>query len=299
MIDLSPIVLFVYNRPWHTKQTIEALKYNKFATKSELFIYSDNAKSNIEDEGVNAVRNYIRKINGFKRISIIERQTNWGLAKNIIDGVTNVVNRYGKVIVFEDDLITSPYFLIFMNDALNFYKKKKKVWHISGWTPPIDDKGLPDTFLWRVMNCYGWGTWADRWQYFEKDLNKIIRNFSKKEIHRFNLDGEKNFWKQVKSNINGKISTWAIFWYASIFKNKGLCLNPSRSYVRNIGFDGSGVHSLNKMDKDNLILCQKRNILFEEKIIESNLAVERIKGYYQSIRKPFIVRFTNKLKRVF
>ena len=220
------------------------------------------------------------------------------MANNIIDGVTNVINQYGKVIVLEDDIVTSPYFLRFMNKALTYYKENKKVWHISGWNPPIDCTSLPETFLWRVMNCYGWASWADRWKYFERDPKKLITEFSRKDIYHFNLEGEKKFWKQVKKNIKRKHFTWAIFWYATIFKNKGLCLNPSHSYVKNIGFDGSGIHCVNKYDKDNMSLCQKPDITFVEKIEESFLGVEKIKEFYRSKKKPLIVRAITKLKQI-
>jgi len=83
-----------------------------------------------------------------------------------------LLNEYGKIIVLEDDLLTSPYFLKFMNEALEYYKNEKKVWHISGWNYPINNEGLDDVFFWRTMNCWGWATWADRWQYFEKMLIK-------------------------------------------------------------------------------------------------------------------------------
>ena len=186
-MNLAPIVLFVYNRPWHTKQTIEALQKNELAKDSELFIYSDAPKNKEAEKQVKEVRDYIKTISGFKKVTIIEREKNYGLAKNIIEGVTEIVNKYGKVIVLEDDLITSPYFLRFMNEALNFYENEEKVWHISGWNYPIDTNGLGDAFLWRLMNCWGWATWANRWKYYEKDVDKLIASFTKRDIKRFNL----------------------------------------------------------------------------------------------------------------
>ena len=122
MKSLSPIVLFVYNRPWHTQQTIEALQKNELASESNLIIYSDEANNKNVQENVDKVRLYIDQIDKFKKVTIIKRETNWGLANNIIDGVTKVVNQYGKIIVLEDDMITSPYFLKYMNEALEIYK---------------------------------------------------------------------------------------------------------------------------------------------------------------------------------
>ena len=277
---LAPIVLFVYNRPNHTKQTLEALKNNVLANKSELFIYSDAAKFEIDQINVFKVREYIRSIHGFKNITIIEREKNWGLANSIIDGVTKIVNEYGKIIVLEDDIVTSPYFLKFMNEALEIYKMEKKVWHISGWNYPIDTDGLDDVFFYRFMNCWGWATWEDRWKHFEKNTDKALAEFTKEAIYRFNLDGAKNFWKQVLENHKNKINTWAIFWYITIFKKNGLCLNPSQTFVVNIGNDSSGIHS----SKTNIFtgnLCLSENIKYVYHISENKLALEKITDFYK------------------
>ena len=171
---LAPIVLFTYNRPLHTKQTVQALQKNYLASESELYIYSDGPKDKNATEKVREVREYIKSIDGFKKVTIFERDKNLGLANNIISGVTKIVNEYGKIIVLEDDIVTSKYFLKFMNEALEIYMNEKKVWHISGWNYPLDKDGLGDIFLWRGMNCWGWATWSDRWCFYKKDLNKIF-----------------------------------------------------------------------------------------------------------------------------
>ena len=215
---MSPIVLFVYNRPWHTQQTIEALQKNELASKSELFIYADGARNDKVVNQVAQVRRYIKTISGFKKVTIIERDKNWGLANSIVDGVTYIVNKYGRIIVLEDDIVTSPYFLQFMNDALEFYQNEDKVWHISGWNYPLTFSNNCDVYLYRVMNCWGWATWADNWQFFERNTDKFIKEFSKSDIDRFNLDDTNNWWRQVILNQQGRIITWAIYWYATIFK---------------------------------------------------------------------------------
>ncbi|MBR5612431.1 MAG: glycosyltransferase, partial [Bacteroidaceae bacterium] len=154
----APILLFTYNRLAHTRRCVEALLKNSLATESELFIYSDGAKDDTQQAAVNEVRNYIHNIRGFKQITIIQRDENWGLARNIIDGVTTQVNRYGKVIVLEDDLVVAPYFLQFMNDALETYKDEPKVGHIQA-CDFTQDPTLPDTFLIKWTGSWGWGTW--------------------------------------------------------------------------------------------------------------------------------------------
>ena len=296
-MNLAPIVLFVYNRPWHTKQTVETLQKNELAEDSELFIYSDEAKNEDARKNVDEVREYIENIDGFKKVTIIKREKNWGLANSIIDGVTKIVNEYGKIIVLEDDLLTSPYFLKFMNEALEFYKDKKKVWHVSGWNYPIDDHGIEDTFLWRTMNCWGWATWSDKWKYYEKDVNKVINEFSNEDIKRFNLDGSEDFWGQIIANKEKKIDTWAIFWYATIFKQNGLCLNPTQTFVENIGLDGSGVHcGENKIFKNST--SKKTKIIFDTNVIENNLIYKRIQLFYKNQKKSFLTRIINKVSRL-
>jgi hypothetical protein len=298
-MNISPIVLFVYNRPWHTQQTIEALQKNELANKSELFIYADGAKNEKASNQVSQVRNYIKKIDGFKKVIIIERDNNWGLANSIIDGVTQTINKYGRVIVLEDDLVTSPFFLKYMNNALEFYKNEEKVMHISGWNYPIEINALNDVFLWRVMNCWGWATWADKWQYFEKDTDKLINEFTKKDIYKFSLDGTANFWKQVLLNKKEKTNTWAIYWYASIFKQNGLCLNPVQSFVQNIGNDNSGENcsKTNSFSSSNSSL--NRDIKFIEKIAENDMALERVKVFYKFNSRPYKKLIRKVLKLLF
>ena len=164
------------------------------------------------------------------------------MAKNIIEAVTEVVSKYGKVIVLEDDIVASNMFLSFMNDGLDYYEHEDSVWHINGYSEVNFEQRKDEIFLWRVMNCWGWATWHNKWQFFEKDADLLISEFSEQMIKEFDLNGSGLFWSQVVANSQNKINTWGIFWYATIFKNGGLCVNPYFSYASNIGFDGSGVH---------------------------------------------------------
>ena len=296
-MSLAPITLFVYNRPWHTQKTVEALQKNKLAKESELFIYSDEVKNGDAQKSVDEVRAYIANIDGFKKITIIKREKNWGLSDSITDGVTKIVNKYGKIIVLEDDLVVSPYFLKFMNDALKFYKDEKKVWHVSGWNYPVEIDGLDDVFLWRLMNCWGWATWADRWKHYEKNIGKTLKEFSKEEIDRLNLDGAEDFFGQVTANYEKKINTWAIFWYVTIFNKNGLCLNPAQTFVENIGHDGSGVHCGNS-DTFTGSLSKNKKVCFVDFGSENIIALQRIQVFYKAQKKSLATRIINKLARV-
>ncbi len=160
-MNLSPIALFVYNRLEETQKTIEYLTKNELAEKSKLFIFSDGFKDEKDKLKVNEVRNYLRTIRGFEEIKIIEKEKNYGLANSIIKGVTGVVNEYGKVIVLEDDLLTSPYFLKFMNDALYLYERENRVGAICGYVYSMKEQ-LPETFFLRFFNSWGWATWKKK-----------------------------------------------------------------------------------------------------------------------------------------
>ena len=280
--QLAPIVLFTYNRLKHTKQTIEALQENVYASDSELFIYSDAPKTDKAVAEVKAVRDYLHSINGFKKITIIERDENWGLARNIIDGVTSIVNKYGKIIVLEDDIVTSKYFLKYMNDALKVYEAQGKVIMINGYLYPIENEDLPETFFVKMGGCWGWATWADKWQYFSREPQKIRDSFTDEDIYKFNFEGKAvGYFSQIIDNCEGRLYTWAIFWMVVVFR-KGYSLNPSHPLCKNIGHDASGVHcgANNCFDVDlNLDSIEK----FPVSIVESDVAHVRIGAFMQKI----------------
>jgi GT2 family glycosyltransferase len=294
----APIALFVYNRPAHTRQTVEALLKNELAGESDLFIFSDAPKAPEAAVAVSEVREYIRSISRFKSVSIIERDINFGLAHSIIDGVTRVVSKYGRIIVMEDDLVTSPYFLTFMNDALDVYRDEEKAMHISGYMFPVSDTGLPETFFLRPASCWGWGTWDRAWKCFSKEPRKLLDEFSVQAIHRFNLDGSYNYWSQVQQNVSGVINTWAVFWYASVFKKGGLCLHPKYSMVSNIGHDGTGIHC-GQSDEYAVQLASKPITYFERNLVENTLALKRTKSYFLRGNPTFFSRLTQVLRRRF
>lgn len=284
MDKLSPIVLFVYSRKEILEKTIIHLKKNDLARKSRLYIFSDGFKSKNDKVLVDNVRKYIKKIKGFKKIKIIERKKNFGLAKNITTGVSKIINKYGKVIVLEDDIIVSPKFLEFMNLSLNKFKNKKKIWHINGWNYNFKfSKNIKkNSFYWRGMNCWGWATWKDRWKNYKKNPSRLIKKWKKNEIEKFNFDNSYNFWSQILRNHNGTINTWAIFWYSSIFEKKGLCLSPLVSLTKNIGNDelsSNHPNFENSIEKIpfNFFKKKKINFTFFNKIEENKIIFNIIK----------------------
>jgi GT2 family glycosyltransferase len=285
VMQLAPIVLFVYNRPEHTRKTIEALKRNPLAAQSELMIFSDGPKRENDWRKVREVREFLTGVSGFQRISVRESEVNRGLANSIIEGVTSVINEYGRVIVLEDDILTSPYFLTYMNDALEFYAHEEQVMHVSGYMYPVDPQGLGEAFFCPIPSPWGWGTWKRAWRFFKKDVEETRRTFSKAKIYQFNLNGVHNFWEQVQHNWQGKADTWAIFWHLTIFTEKGLCLTPSHSMTQNIGHDGTGVHCLQSREAEAYMtnLSQKAVTNFPDEIVESSLALSRIKDFFPRV----------------
>ncbi len=243
MQTLAPIALFVYNRPDHTRRTLSYLQKNELAAESRLFVFSDGPKTDADKPRVDEVRQLLEEVEGFKSVKVIEGDENKGLANSIIAGVTQLIAEYGKVIVFEDDLLSSPYTLEYFNEALTKYANESDVMHIGAYMFDVADKGLPETFFYRIATSWGWATWSRAWKSFEPDIDKLMAQFDKDKINRFSIDGTMNFWKQMQEFKAGKNNSWAIRWYASIFLKGGLVLNPSHSLIHNIGHDGSGVHS--------------------------------------------------------
>jgi len=301
MKNLAPIVLFVYNRPFHTQKVIEALQKNREATYSDLFIFSDAPKKEDASEKVEQVRNYIKTISGFKSVTIKEQTQNQGLAKSIINGVTEVVNKFGKIIVLEDDIETSPYFLKFMNDALSFYENEKQIWSITGFAYPIENKKLPAAFCFFAMCCWSWGTWADRWKHYDKNPDKYILQMSKKDINRFDYHNTTGMFSQITANKTGELNTWAIFWYAVQFVNRGFQIMPTKPLAKNIGMDNSGVHCKATSIYDYKYNENELQIDFNNVPIKENkLATKLICNFFrkqkpkQNIIKPIVCKIVGK-----
>lgn len=238
----APILLFVYNRPAHLRNTLDALKRNPGASDSQLFVYSDAARTADDQEAVDEVRRMLRNVDGFKTVEVVERKENWGLARNVIDGVGTIVERFDRVIVLEDDLVTAPGFLAFMNNALETYKDEPRVGHIQA-CDFTKDASLPDTFLIKWTGSWGWATWKRAWAHFNPDGKALLKELEDRKLtYRFDFNGRYGYTRMLRRQIEGKNNSWAIRWNASLFLADILSLNVGRSLVQNEGFDGSGTN---------------------------------------------------------
>jgi len=237
----APIVLFAFNRPKHTARLIESLIQNREAAFSSLIVYLDFPRKNEDFVAVQEVKKTIILYSDkFKNVCITERNENYGCKRNVISGVSEVLARHRSIIVLEDDLVVGPYFLNFMNEALNTYKDVKEVYHISGYSDITHENSEYGAFFTRGMNCWGWATWSDRWIKLNLDVDNIKEHLSQDKIKWLNFNNNHDFFRQIEENSVGIIKTWAIFWYASILINRGLCLEPCKTLTVNNGNDGSG-----------------------------------------------------------
>ncbi len=242
MMKLAPIALFVYNRPEHTRRTVESLIKNELSSESDLIVFSDGPKNEKAEAAVGMVREYIKSVKGFKKITVVERSENFGLAKSIITGVSDVVEKYGCVIVMEDDLVSSPYFLRYMNDGLELYENCESVVSIHGYIYPLDER-LAETFFLKGADCWGWATWKRAWRLFEPDGKKLLAELNARNLTtEFDFDGSYGYTQMLKHQIEGINDSWAIRWHASAFLKDKLTLYPGRPLVDNIGNDASGTH---------------------------------------------------------
>lgn len=290
---LAPIALFVYKRPNHLIQTIDALIKNYLSEESELFIFSDGPKSEKDEILVNEVRKFIKELRSFKKIYLVERETNFGLSKSIISGVTELVDKYGKLIVLEDDIVTAPFFLKYMNDALTFYNNIDEVISIHGYMYPIN-ASLPETFFLKGADCWGWATWKRAWNLFEPDGKKLLKKLEEQNIlNEFDWEGSLNNVRMLKNFIKGKNDSWAIRWHASAFLNNKLTLYPGKSLVNNIGADGLGTN-VRKTSIYNTTVTSKR-IEIKSIPLKENLYVKELLKIYFLSNKPLISRLLKKI----
>jgi len=241
---LAPIILFVYNRPEHTKKTLEALYKNKLANQSELFIFSDGIKKDANKEEIKniyEVRKVIKSRKWCNNVNIIESEDNKGLANSIISGVSMILNKYEKAIILEDDIVTSSVFLEFMNKNLDFYKDEQQVYGISGYCYP--NKKIKDTtYFLPIGSSWGWGTWLNRWNKINFNAEELLKVVKERKLQKkMNFNGY-GFYEMLEAQVSGLVDSWAIRFYTSFFLKGGFFLFPNVSLVKNIGFDNSGVH---------------------------------------------------------
>ena len=290
---LAPIIIFTYNRYKHFEITLKSLSKNHLSKESELYIFCDGPKNLSDKKKISRIYNLYLLNKSFKRKKIIFRKKNIGLKKNITQGVSQILKDYDSVIVLEDDMISSKYFLTYMNEGLKKFKNYSKVASIHAYMYPLKKKFKNKYFFLKGADCWGWGTWKRSWKKLSLNSKKLSIKIEKNNlIEEFNYNNTYNYFKMLKKNIKTNRS-WAICWYASMFLQNMYTLNPTTSLIKNIGLDGSGTNCkidyqmnskfLNKYHKiENIDLKENNQIKDEIKIFfKDNLN----KGIFQKILK--------------
>jgi hypothetical protein len=277
---LSPVALFAYRRPVHLERTLEAIQANPEAPQTELFVFCDGAKNASVSGDVNSVHNIVRGDLSFAAVHVACRDENVGLACNVTEGVSHVLARHETVIVVEDDIVVSPFFLRFMNDALRCYADIRRVGSISGYCYPVS-RLMPETYFIRGSDCWGWATWRDRWQNYQPDGRTLLAELQARNlVDAFNFDGATSFSQMLEDQIAGKNDSWAIRWHATCYLNNLLVLYPARALAQNIGLDGSGTHSSTQDETMGVSLSPTPITVGDIGIEESAHAREAIRQFF-------------------
>lgn len=293
--NIAPIAIFSFNRPAKIKKLFKSLKKNRLSKFSKIYIFQDNFGLKKDEKNVLQNIQFFKSLKGFKKIKFILRKKNYGFYKNFYEGLIFFFRHEKKGIILEDDLIVSKYFLKYMNEALNKYESYKRVWHISGWNYDIKIKDQYDAYFGKHISSWGWATWRDRFEKYEKNPS-ILLKWKKNKVKKFNLNNSYNFYSQIQRNYSGALNSFAVFWYASIFNRNGYTIFPKKSLVRNIGIGKTATHTKVKGVFLNQKVSQKRSFIFPDevyenkdisKIVENYFKKKKIKNYFLKIFKFF------------
>ena len=303
-----PIILFAYNRPRHTERVLQALKNNELATQSHLIVYVDGLKANATPEQlyqIEEVRRVVKQEQWCGSVEYHIAEHNIGCRNSIIQGITKVLQEYEAVIVLEDDIVTSPYFLNFMNKSLNYYINNKSVISISGYNFPPAKIKIPSEYKYdvyislRQLNC-GWATWSDRWNGINWDKDFIPEFLQDKyKVNAFNRGGD-DLSKMLIDEYNGLSDAWDVQFCYYHFMQHGVSIIPCISYTNNIGFDDSGTHTQNQNSKifeNDLSIC-KKNPRFLQELYEDSRIINAFYNNFTTKKRPLWQKIINRLGRM-
>ncbi|MBL0257978.1 MAG: glycosyltransferase [Bacteroidetes bacterium] len=293
-----PLVLFTYNRPDLLRQTLESLAKNTIAMQTDMIVFSDGPKpdaTTIQQEKIREVRTILREKNWCKSITIIEAPENNGLAKSVIEGVSMVLSKHEKVIVIEDDILLSAFFLQYMNDSLNHYESNSKVFAVGAWTYFTRSDFNNETFFLRYPDSIAWGTFKRSWDLFEYDAKNLQEKLiATKRMSAFNgFRNLKYFEPMLQSFIDGKIDSWAIRWTATSILHQGLSVFPPVSMVKHMGFSSDGTHERMADYNADLVLAHTAVSKMNDNVTESPIAFQDWRNF---IKDRFLHSSSRKVK---
>jgi len=294
----APIVLFVYKRPKETQKVLEALSANPEAAQSELFVYADGPKNEADREKCLEVRRLVENCHGFAKVTIHAAEKNKGLANSVMSGVSEMLAIFDRVIVLEDDLVASKYFLRFMNEALDKFENDDNICSIHAFSYP---PACPEVqyFLRRGADCWGWATWRRGWKLFSSDSRKLHEEIVKRKLSKlFDRDGAFPYTKMLKDQADGKIDSWAIRWYASAFLAEKYTLQSNVMLVKNIGWGNEATHCSSHKQNYEIILSDTPVLFDHTAEVEPAESVKIYRHYLQMDKIPFLTRCMIKVKKI-
>ncbi|QRR01927.1 glycosyltransferase [Dyadobacter sandarakinus] len=291
---LAPVVLFCYNRPHHLQQTILSLRANYLAAETDLIIFSDGTRSQADEADVQKVRNFLATITGFKSIRVHAASQNLGLSGSVIQGVTDTLACHNAVIVLEDDMLTTPDFLEYMNQALSIYARRSNIFSVTAYAPPVAiPAGYPhDVYLAPRASSWGWATWADRWAKADWSVQAFEKLKTDRAFRTRFVEGGDDLWPMLAKQQKGIIDSWAIRWTYSQFINHALGLYPVRSKIRNIGTDGSGTNFTFKTGYYDADL-NAGPVIMPTNLQPDSAVIREFRKYY---RLPLYLKIKNRIK---
>jgi hypothetical protein len=289
-MSAAPIALFVYARPEHARLTLEALRRCPQTPDHDLIVFSDGARTPDKQSAVQEVRNYLATVQGFRSVVVHNRPHNFGLAKSIIEGVTQVLQEHDRIIVLEDDMVTSHHFLSYMDAALDRFADDDRVISIHGYVYPVHGSALPEAFFLRGADCWGWATWKRGWDLFNADGKMLLDQLRQRDLlNDFDFNGSYPYSAMLTAQTRGHNNSWAIRWYASAFIADKLTLYPGRSLVHNIGNDDSGTHCADTQLFDTLV--SQTSIRIEDLPVAPSLAARQaFEAFFRSTRPSIFKR---------
>ena len=300
---MLPIVIFAFNRPALLQRTLTALAANDFADKAILTVFCDGPRHEKDEPGTRAVRELAKKAQGFAAVEVVERPKNMGCADSVIDGLTEMFRLHERLIVIEDDIVTSPYTLRFLSEGLARYADNEKVFNISAWTPPHIARNLLTDYPYDVyaiprFNCWGWASWRDRFQDIDWSVKDYQTFKNSPQLRKaFNAGGD-DLSPMLDMQMKGKINSWAIRADYARFKKNMVGINPIRSYTLNIGM-GSGTHTTEPTtywDSDISLSVETPQFIGD---ITINPCIHEIyQSCYRIQRSSIFIRAVNKLSRM-
>lgn len=307
MNKLSPIILFAYNRPWHTEQVLNALKNNYLADKSHLVIFVDGPKSSASSEqinNINAVREVVQKEKWCSTVEYHFAEENIGCRNSIIKGISNVLSEYEAAIILEDDIVTASCFLNYMNTCLKVYQDKKAVFSISGMSPNENRFSLPDDYQYDVFFSHrqlnsGWATWADRWEMIDWSMDALDEMLNDKRLLENYSRGGDDLIPMIKDQIAGRSDAWDIQFTYNHFIHHALSVIPRYSYIDNIGGDGSGTHYLDANASLHFDLSKAiANPRLPQKIYEDKEIINAFYNVFCATKRPLWKKIINRISRM-